>query len=306
MKKTLFVIIISILSGFAVKAQDTIVQTDGQKVIAKVLEITPDLIKYKKFDNPDGPIFSIQKSKVYMIVYQNGTQDIITKKVVPTNNDQSDGNVEYKPIDKNDKPKATTVTYSKVEYKKTISDNNIRHLVKLNPLLIFLGDIPVYYEHRISDHVSIEAGLGMTMTDYYLNLTDEIITDNVKTKIGYSLVGSAHFYPSKYYLGMQEIYFSPELRLRNYFSEVVQYGSKIISPAIDQKRIMTDFQIKVGYINYFTDNVFVDYYAGIGIRNRVMTVAEIQDIGNALSITMKNSNDLVPCISAGVKIGFGW
>jgi hypothetical protein len=41
------------------------------------MEITTNEIKYKKFDNLEGPTISILKSEVFMIKYQNGTKDVI-------------------------------------------------------------------------------------------------------------------------------------------------------------------------------------------------------------------------------------
>ena len=54
---------------------DNIILKDGEEISAKILEVTPDLIKYKKCDNLDGPSFSIYKSEVLMIKYSNGTTD---------------------------------------------------------------------------------------------------------------------------------------------------------------------------------------------------------------------------------------
>ncbi|MCF8299309.1 MAG: hypothetical protein K9J13_17300 [Saprospiraceae bacterium] len=48
----------------------------NENIQAKVLEVTPTEIKYKRFDNQDGPLFIILKSDVIMICYENGTKDI--------------------------------------------------------------------------------------------------------------------------------------------------------------------------------------------------------------------------------------
>ena len=58
---------------------DNIILRNGDEISAKVLEVTIDVIKYRKCDNPDGPIYSILKSDVFMIKYANGTKDIISK-----------------------------------------------------------------------------------------------------------------------------------------------------------------------------------------------------------------------------------
>jgi len=56
---------------------DNIILKDGKEISAKIIEITPDIIKYKKCNNLDGPLISIYKSDVLMLRYADGTKDII-------------------------------------------------------------------------------------------------------------------------------------------------------------------------------------------------------------------------------------
>lgn len=63
-------------------AQDTIVQTNGIEIKAKVQEIDDVIIKYHKYDNITGPIYSIKKWEVFMIRYENGTKDVFDKQEV--------------------------------------------------------------------------------------------------------------------------------------------------------------------------------------------------------------------------------
>ena len=58
--------------------QDIITKKSSEDIEAKVTEVTTTEIKYKKFDNQNGPIFTILKSEVLMIRYENGTKDIFT------------------------------------------------------------------------------------------------------------------------------------------------------------------------------------------------------------------------------------
>jgi hypothetical protein len=59
-------------------SQDVITKTSGDSVQAKVLEISTTEIKYKKMDNQTGPTYSILKSEVNMVRYENGSTDIFT------------------------------------------------------------------------------------------------------------------------------------------------------------------------------------------------------------------------------------
>ena len=61
MKKACLVILAVLLIASGVKAQDIITLTNGKQVQAKVLEINPGDIKYKDFNNQDGPTITVLK-----------------------------------------------------------------------------------------------------------------------------------------------------------------------------------------------------------------------------------------------------
>ena len=60
----------------SVFCQDLITFKNGEELKAKVIELTIDGVRYKKWDNVDGPIYVTEKSKVFMIKYQNGSKDM--------------------------------------------------------------------------------------------------------------------------------------------------------------------------------------------------------------------------------------
>ena len=64
-----------LLSVSVAKAQDTLVLNDGTLIKSKVLEITESLLKYKKYSNLDGPIYTIDKKQVLAVHYQNGEKE---------------------------------------------------------------------------------------------------------------------------------------------------------------------------------------------------------------------------------------
>ncbi len=76
------IILTTIVSVFTVSlgfAQDIITKKSSEDIQAKVTEVTTTEIKYKKFDNQSGPTFTILKSDVLMIRYENGSKDIFTE-----------------------------------------------------------------------------------------------------------------------------------------------------------------------------------------------------------------------------------
>lgn len=56
-------------------AQDQLFKKDNSKTDVKVLEVTPTEIKYKLFTYQDGPIITVLKSEVALIIYQNGAHE---------------------------------------------------------------------------------------------------------------------------------------------------------------------------------------------------------------------------------------
>jgi len=56
-------------------SQDIIYKTDGSEIKAKVIEIDATYIKYKNFEQLEGPLRNIDKSSVFMIKYQDGTEE---------------------------------------------------------------------------------------------------------------------------------------------------------------------------------------------------------------------------------------
>src|SRR5260221_9862149 len=72
----LFAIIFTMTGAFS---QDIITTKTGEDILAKIVEVGHTEIKYKKFDNQEGPLFTILKSDVLMIRYENGTKDIFSE-----------------------------------------------------------------------------------------------------------------------------------------------------------------------------------------------------------------------------------
>jgi len=56
-------------------AQDTLVFRNGKNVIAKIIEIESDKLKYKKKENLNGPTYSKCKDEIAFIIYHNGSKD---------------------------------------------------------------------------------------------------------------------------------------------------------------------------------------------------------------------------------------
>ena len=75
-KRILFQAAFMLLST-TVSAQDVIVKKNGEEIRAKVEEVGEQSIRYRKFTNLTGPVYSIARGEV-IIRYESGAKDIIT------------------------------------------------------------------------------------------------------------------------------------------------------------------------------------------------------------------------------------
>lgn len=82
--KALSVFFLFIFLSFSSWSQDAIIKRDGTKIDAKVVEITATTIKYRNFDQPDGPIRNIAKNDVEEIIYSDGSWEKFEKNETTT------------------------------------------------------------------------------------------------------------------------------------------------------------------------------------------------------------------------------
>lgn len=71
----IFSLAILMIMVLSVSAQDVIHLKDTTEIQSKVIEISDERISYRLFGEPDDSIYSIPKSSVALIVYENGTMD---------------------------------------------------------------------------------------------------------------------------------------------------------------------------------------------------------------------------------------
>lgn len=83
MHRHILLAVILLFSAGIATAQDVILKKDNTTVLSKVLEITSTEIKYKKWSNQDGPTYSISRSEVTRINFQNGDVESFTSNLMP-------------------------------------------------------------------------------------------------------------------------------------------------------------------------------------------------------------------------------
>ena len=84
MKRTILLLLAALCCALTAAAQDLIVKTDAAKIEAKVIEITPEAVRYKRFSNPDGPTYVLPVAQIHYIQYANGEKEYYTKTIPAT------------------------------------------------------------------------------------------------------------------------------------------------------------------------------------------------------------------------------
>ena len=81
---------INLFSGINDSLCDKITLKNGDEINVNVLELTPALIKYKKCNEPESPLYIVKKTDVFKIKYANGSQELMEEEVkknpTPSNN----------------------------------------------------------------------------------------------------------------------------------------------------------------------------------------------------------------------------
>ena len=171
--KKLLLFIILFCASLTIMAQDVIVKKDGSTILSKVMEINGTEIKYKKWSNMDGPMYSINRSEVNSINYQNGEVELITT-VTPSYPTAMYANGVMKRDGKN-------LTLDGRE----LSDVEVRQLVGEENYQTYLG-------------AKKQIGLGKTYTYVFFGSLGALVA----SAMAYSYGGETVFYASEVAMGL--------------------------------------------------------------------------------------------------------
>lgn len=85
MKK--IILLLLLCKSVSAWSQDVITKRNGDELLTKVIEILDIDVKFKKWSNQDGPTYTMKKSEIFMIKYQNGEKDVFQETLVQTNDE---------------------------------------------------------------------------------------------------------------------------------------------------------------------------------------------------------------------------
>jgi hypothetical protein len=222
---------------FYAGAQDVIYFKNGSKEQSKIILVGAKEIQYKKFSNLDGPVYSLAKSEIQMITYENGDYEMFST-----------------PSD---------VTKQAKEELKT---NFAKNLVGYNLFDVVYGDFTFSYERILSSGtigIRIPVGFGYAYNSDYFNNNDNWVKNAFYSGIG------VNFYPTgqgkwRYFLG-------PNVRVgygkQSYWQTMWdEYGNYIGEEETAAEGIYTKFYVDNGVMFTPVRNLSLSAVVGVGIR----------------------------------------
>ncbi len=76
MKKRVLLVLACVCGAVSASAQDLIVKRDSSRIEARVTEVSPSEVRYKRFSNPEGPTYVLPTADIHAIRYANGEEEI--------------------------------------------------------------------------------------------------------------------------------------------------------------------------------------------------------------------------------------
>jgi len=104
-----------------VYAQDIVTLRNGDEIKAKVTEISKSEIKYKRFDNLEGPTIIIPLADVFFINYDNGTREIFNPLIDRSSEQETKNTFQSVPLQN---PTVEKPTYETVSSKEKVQLTN--------------------------------------------------------------------------------------------------------------------------------------------------------------------------------------
>ena len=161
MKKTIMLLLTALCGVWTAAAQDLIVRTDDTRIEARVTEVAPDAVRYKRFSNPDGPTYVLPVDRIRSIRYANGEEEVFSA-AEPSESAAAAGSAAPAPQAAQVEPAVSAVPAESAESAERTGNHNARvlHLVDIDSdgirRLRMLSACPkpqpetrmIYYDHR--------------------------------------------------------------------------------------------------------------------------------------------------------------
>jgi hypothetical protein len=241
MKKVFVLIALFCCFSICIKAQDKIYRNNGKVIEAKIIEVGASEVKYREFNNPDGPIYVLETDRIRKIIYENGK--------VETFKDNSNDPERYA--------------------------GQRNKAVKLNFFSPLYGYFEAGYEKSLGYGKGYELSLGIigagksARLDYYYGQLGEV----KRGQFGFFASGGYKFgkLPDFIIFGksrashlMQGTYVKPIIYLGHYKENLIFSKGNNLFEVGNQNVTFGALQIEVGRQWVLGDKMLLDIYQGLG------------------------------------------
>jgi hypothetical protein len=195
----------------------------------------------------------------------------------------------------------------------------VKNAVKINPLLFFRGEIPIYFERALTPKLSLEVGLGITLRNY---LALSFVGDDADDfGAGTEIVPNLSYHMGARWYFMDDLepvgtYLHVEYAHLVYAKDIRAKGAdgQFTDVTYRDERTYNDVRLLFGYQTLsFNNNWLVDFYGGAAFRSRnniIVTENAIPPAQENGAVTydyeVTESSDNVPAFFLGFKLGIGF
>ncbi len=264
-----------LLLGSDAMAQDKITKKGGEILEVKILEVSPNEIKYQLFSEPEGPIFIMDKDRILEVTYQNGRTE---------------------------------------KYESILTDSEFyigqkKRAIKMNFISPLLGYTQVAYEQNIKPGRSFEVSLGIIglgKNQEFLNWNGEDWYEDQKGvfgTFGYKFIRIPDFTTNNQKYGhiMQGLYVRPEVMIGHFSNNNYNsYTEKIFV----EKTTFGALTVNLGKQWVFSDFFLLDIYGGVGYAFRDSNRSDdFYNYNGRLYGLIAGDDDAAFAVSGGIRIG---
>jgi len=295
MKKQLFILTLIGLTTFT-KAQDQLFKKDNSKLLVKITEVSPDEIKYKLYNNLNGPTYVVLKSEVSLLIYENGQYEVINS---------SPASVTYQPqsLVLTPRPVLGMSKADSLKYYKYSSS------LSINFLNFFNNEVGLIYQKdflKNNFNIIIPLAIGIqspavTQSVYFSNTSGSINLDRKLFEAGFGI----NYYPSlkfpvNYYIGPTFRYMQYDCQ-QNYI-----YALQNNPITITKNGTLSRYCISItnGFIFRTKSRITLNMFGSIGFKNDILSTKIVDPVTNIAAAPLTNSFNLY--FWSGFTVGFAF
>lgn len=194
--------------------------------------------------------------------------------------------------------------------------NCVKNVFKINPLLFFRGEIPLYYERALTARLSLEVGIGVTYRNYLaLSIAGDDADDYGR---GVEIQAKPSFHIGGRY------YHQIDIEPQGWYTQLefahVEYSKRILHKdslgrfpedpeSSDDVRTYNDLRLYMGYQLFSSSsNWMADIYGGVALRSRnsVKVIETLDLVNDQYTYVIEETDDTVPAFFLGFKVGLGF